>query len=207
MSSDLDYVTLPDTYMKRLCLRRIHDLALRIPLPHSDTKPAIKKHYNVNYGNLIPIPPSAPRISTNFKPQVAPIARYSGTMDPVELKDSNNGPSLVDLSGEQKRILEYLNEGTNFYFTGLRRFSTFKICWDLLGKAGTGKSVLIRSFVEEARARKRRVAVLAPTGLSAAVVRHWHQLWNANYSDWWSNYPFVRWLPDKPSWIYPRNVD
>lgn len=61
--------------------------------------------------------------------------------------------SNIDLSTDQKRIFELVNdENINAYITG---------------KAGTGKSVLLKYFVENT---EKNVAVIAPTGVAALNV-------------------------------------
>ena len=56
----------------------------------------------------------------------------------------------IKLSEEQSRVLEAIEINTNInYF--------------ITGKAGTGKSVLLRAYVERATESKRAVVVVAPT--------------------------------------------
>ncbi len=66
-----------------------------------------------------------------------------------------------ELSGEQERVVELVRQGFNVYFSG---------------DAGTGKSLLLRSIIQDMRAVygsafNSSVAVTAATGIAAVPLR------------------------------------
>ena len=67
----------------------------------------------------------------------------------------DSGCDSSTLSKEQNRLLSILSLGKNCYFTGL--------IW-LKGKAGTGKTAVLKIFMMRARQGKHRLGVTASTG-------------------------------------------
>lgn len=66
-------------------------------------------------------------------------------------------PSLVsgEFSAEQNQLLSILMQGKNCYFTG---------------KAGTGKTAVLKEFIARSRRNKVKLGITAPTGVSAAAI-------------------------------------
>ncbi|TPX34368.1 hypothetical protein SmJEL517_g03002 [Synchytrium microbalum] len=61
----------------------------------------------------------------------------------------------IQLSNEQRTLVDIMHQGKNVYFTG---------------RAGTGKSHVLKAFIQEARDRNRKVAVTAPSGIAAVHI-------------------------------------
>ncbi len=86
--------------------------------------------------------------------------RYHGQIEalaPIEfscgyepIKSTEERPLL---SQEQSSLLQKMQLGYNIYFTGsLLRF--------ILGRAGTGKSEVLKQFIQESRKQGRKIGVL-----------------------------------------------
>ena len=69
------------------------------------------------------------------------------------MRETKPKPADIDLNPEFRRALEIMEEGRRNVF--------------ITGRAGTGKSTLLRYFWENSA---RRVVVLAPTGVAAVNV-------------------------------------
>ena len=76
-----------------------------------------------------------------------PVEMCSGDGDVVE--------SDVELSVDQQRVLDVVEGGDSVYFTG---------------RAGSGKSKLIRAITKMLRSKGKEVAVTAPTGIAASLI-------------------------------------
>ena len=63
--------------------------------------------------------------------------------------------SKLKLTKEQEKVIQLVLEGRHVFFTG---------------EAGTGKSALIEHITARLKARKRRFAVTALTGLAATLI-------------------------------------
>jgi hypothetical protein len=63
--------------------------------------------------------------------------------------------SPIDLSTEQKSLLSLLKSGVNVYFTG---------------KAGSGKTEVLRQFIQHLRKMRTKIGLTAPTGAAASLV-------------------------------------
>ena len=64
-------------------------------------------------------------------------------------------PNFLNFSAEQQNLLNILLKGKNCYFTG---------------KAGTGKTAVLREFIHQSRLNKVKIGVTASTGVSAAAI-------------------------------------
>ncbi|TPX49418.1 hypothetical protein SeLEV6574_g01486 [Synchytrium endobioticum] len=100
-----------------------------------------------------PIPiPSASSSSSPTKP----LSEYRIASQPIAHQTVTSLPSpFVGLSSEQRALVDTMHEGKNVYFTG---------------RAGTGKSHVLKAFITEAKEKQRRVAVTAPSGIAAVHI-------------------------------------
>lgn len=90
--------------------------------------------------------------SPNNAPELSP-CKLSADETVKNALDENSLFSIDSLNEEQKQTFDLLNNSSdNFYVTG---------------KAGTGKSYLLRTFVQNT---KKQVAIVAPTGIAAINV-------------------------------------
>jgi len=91
-------------------------------------------------------------------PDFSRIDEYIATSPAVPTKvtppQKTNNPDEITLSGEQTAIFELMEKSRQHLF--------------ITGRAGTGKSVLLRHFRENT---KKRVVVAAPTGIAALNVK------------------------------------
>jgi ATP-dependent DNA helicase PIF1 len=74
---------------------------------------------------------------------------------PVELESQakfGRAPTEPDLCPEQQALVDLILSGRNVFYTG---------------SAGTGKSTVLKAFVQELRARNKTVNIIAPTGRAA----------------------------------------
>ncbi|KAG9090458.1 hypothetical protein FRC07_012106, partial [Ceratobasidium sp. 392] len=67
----------------------------------------------------------------------------------------DTGSRRIELSAEQKHVLQMVLSGESVFFTG---------------SAGTGKSVLLREIIRQLKERNKRVAVTASTGIAAVNI-------------------------------------
>lgn len=106
--------------------------------------------------------------------------RY-GLTGPIKRKHPDD---LVPLVDEQKEALTLLHSGVSVFLTG---------------EAGTGKTFLVNRYVREARARGRRVAVTASTGIAASHIAG--QTINSFFGSGLNKRPVEQIVGDK-SWQY-----
>ncbi|KAJ3714017.1 PIF1-like helicase-domain-containing protein [Lentinula guzmanii] len=97
--------------------------------------------------------PSNPLATPSPSPSLA-----NGQTATVNSVPSNQAPRVdaIELSEEQKQVLETVKAGGNVFFTG---------------PAGTGKSVLIREIIKVLRSQGKQVAVTASTGIAGVNIK------------------------------------
>jgi nucleoside-triphosphatase THEP1 len=88
-------------------------------------------------------------------PNVVSLGRHHSQLSPISSQSRPDDPNSLKLSPEQLEALELAAQGVNMFITG---------------RAGTGKSVLIKEIIKQAREKGKEVAVTAPTGLAALVI-------------------------------------
>lgn len=102
------------------------------------------------YIKTLPVVPIKPTIG-----YFADDDRRAFNQEPQQQEDkTTNNPDEITLSGEQQTIFELMEKSRQHLF--------------ITGRAGTGKSVLLRHFREHT---EKRVVVAAPTGIAALNVK------------------------------------
>lgn len=94
--------------------------------------------YTSQNGTIKKMSAKAPTLTSPF----APISFNKR----VQVAMSDHDESRIDalLSSEQKALVQKMHDGHNIYFTGIMHLNSW-----LIGKAGTGKSLVIQKFVSE----------------------------------------------------------
>lgn len=156
-----------------------------VELSDSEDEPVMKRR-QVNTSPIPSVPATATSTSTSTsRASVKPWDQVhagkklptSTKPDITTAKPKTKAPALeiVELSTQQKAILEEVLEGKSVFFTGSAGqlhylYVTFIISHD----TGTGKSVLLRSIIKDLRRKHNRstdaVAVTASTGIAACNI-------------------------------------
>ncbi|KAI9207355.1 uncharacterized protein BJ171DRAFT_295805 [Polychytrium aggregatum] len=103
--------------------------------------------------------PASSVVSQDLKNLSQEIKRFAqltkvSAQKPEALKDANKILDVA-LSDDQQELLDLMKSGQSVYFSG---------------KAGTGKTLVLKKFIEYAQQNGLRVAVTAPTGIAATHV-------------------------------------
>jgi ATP-dependent DNA helicase PIF1 len=106
-------------------------------------------------------------------PPYVPFGQYNVPKEP-ELPPPPPPPPEIELSEEQKRVLQLVHNGKNIFFTGpagkLAQFLTFVEISGRILLSGTGKSVLLRAIIKSLQNRFGVVAITAPTGIAGVNI-------------------------------------
>lgn len=118
-------------------------------------------HARSNSDRLTPPPPYVP-------------VRHCDVAREPELPPPLPPQPEIELSEEQRRVLQMVQNGKNIFFTGpagkLACFLTFIKISRLIILSGTGKSVLLRAIIDSLRRRFGAVAITAPTGIAGVNI-------------------------------------
>jgi ATP-dependent DNA helicase PIF1 len=90
-----------------------------------------------------------------FGPCLVAVGRNHSQLSPVSSRSRQDDPNSLKLTPEQLEVLKLAAQGENIFITG---------------RAGTGKSVLIKEIIKQARRKGKEVAVTAPTGMAALMI-------------------------------------
>ncbi|KIH64075.1 Ulp1 protease family, catalytic domain protein [Ancylostoma duodenale] len=97
--------------------------------------------------------------------------KYDLEVDELNVRENEVHPGaseLSDLNSEQKNVMDVLLE------SALRDKNDRSRCFFVYGKAGCGKTFLLRRFIEVLQGLKKNVIAVASTGIAATLLQNGH---------------------------------